>query len=106
MTELPGEYKKQAVVAKPFIISEPVLTQPAPEAYQLVLKNVGASLPKYDAVDQRLIAEAKLHKAVRGEKGIINDASEAGGWPVYQYTKAAVDTDKDGMPDEWEIKTA
>jgi hypothetical protein len=104
LTELPGEYKKQAVVAKPFIISEPVLTQPAPEAYQLVLKNVGASLPKYDAVDQRLIAEAKLHKAVRGEKGIINDASEAGGWPVYQYTKAAVDTDKDGMPDEWEIK--
>lgn len=104
LTEFPAEYKKQAVVPTPFIISEPVVTQPASEAYQLVLKSVGASLPKYDAVDQRLIAEAKSHKTVHGEKGIINDASEAGGWPVYQYTKAPVDTDKDGMPDEWELK--
>lgn len=104
LSEFPEEYRKQAVVATPFAISEAVPLQSAPEAYQLVLKKVGAALPKYDAVDLRLIAEAKRRKAVSGEKGIINDASEAGGWPVYQYKKAPVDTDKDGMPDEWELK--
>ncbi|MCH5715709.1 pectate lyase family protein [Niabella hibiscisoli] len=104
LSEFPDLYKNQALVTAPFTITAPVTLQTAREAYQLVLGNVGASLPKYDAVDLRLIAEAKSHKAVSGEKGIINDASEVGGWPVYQYTKVPVDTDKDGMPDEWEIK--
>ncbi len=104
LSEFPEEFKKQALVAAPFDIAEPIAGQSARQAYQSVLKNVGASLPEYDAVDQRLIAEAKSHKALSGEKGIINDASEAGGWPVYQYIKGPVDTDKDGMPDEWETK--
>jgi hypothetical protein len=104
LAEFPEQYRKLALVTAAFAIAEPVTRQYARDAYQLVLKKVGASLPKYDAVDQRLIAEARSHKAASGEKGIINDASEAGGWPVYQYTKAPVDTDKDGMPDEWELK--
>lgn len=104
LTEFPEHCRKQALVKTPFTINEPVTIQPAREAYQLVLKDVGAALPKYDAVDRRLIAEAKSHKAVSGDKGIISDASEAGGWPIYQYTKAPLDTDKDGMPDEWERK--
>lgn len=104
LSEFPEEYKKQALVTAPFAIAAPITLQSAREAYQLVLKNVGASLPRYDAVDQRLIAETKSHKAVSGERGIINDAAEAGGWPVYQYIKAPVDTDNDGMPDDWELK--
>ncbi len=104
LSEFPEQYKKQAVVATPFAITTPVALHSAREAYQLVLKKVGAALPKYDATDLRLIEEAKLHKATSGDKGIINDASEVGGWPVYQYTKAPVDTDMDGMPDEWELK--
>ncbi|MGN7784328.1 pectate lyase family protein [Niabella sp. 22666] len=104
LAEFPEQYRKLALVTAAFAIAEPVTRQSARDAYQLVLKKVGASLPKYDAVDQRLIAEARSHNALSGEKGIINDASEAGGWPVYQYTKAPVDTDKDGMPDEWELK--
>ncbi len=104
LTEFPEQYRKLALVTAAFAIAEPVTLQSAREAYQLVLKKVGASLPKYDAVDQRLIAEAQSHKATSGEKGIINDALEAGGWPVYQYIKAPADTDKDGMPDEWELK--
>ena len=104
LSEFPEPYKKQALVTAPFAIAAPITLQSAREAYQLVLKKVGASFPEYDAVDLRLIAEAKSRKAVSGEKGIINDASEAGGWPVYQYKKTPVDTDKDGMPDEWELK--
>jgi hypothetical protein len=104
LSEFPEQYKKQALVSTAFAISEPVMLQSARVAYLLVLTKVGASLPGYDAVDSRLIAEARLHKTAFGEKGIINDASETGGWPVYQYTKAPADTDQDGMPDEWELK--
>lgn len=104
LTEFPEQYKKLAVVSAPFTIAEPVTQQSAREAYHLVLKEVGASLPKYDAVDQRLIAEAKSHKAASGQNGIINDASEAGGWPAYKFSKVPADKDGDGMPDEWERK--
>lgn len=104
LSEFPEQYKKQALVSTAFTISEPVMLQSAREAYLLVLTKVGASLPGYDAVDSRLIAEARSHKTAFGENGIINDASETGGWPVYQYTKVPADTDQDGMPDEWELK--
>ena len=34
--------------------------------------------------------------------GIIDKASDVGGWPVLQSLPAPVDTDSDGMPDAWE----
>ncbi|MCH5600220.1 pectate lyase family protein [Niabella ginsengisoli] len=102
LSEFPDAYKDKAIVKKSFAVSEEVAMQTAQEAYQLVLKKVGAALPKYDKVDLRLINEAKTHIAKNGANGIINDASEVGGWPVYNFTTAPIDSDKDGMPDEWE----
>lgn len=104
ISEIPDDVKDKAVVSKPFYISEPVVMQSAQEAYRLVIEKAGASSPKYDAVDLRLIAEAKSGKAKNGTNGIINDANEVGGWPVYTFAKALEDSDKDGMPDDWEVK--
>ena len=35
--------------------------------------------------------------------GIITDICQVGGFPKYKKVKPYVDTDGDGMPDEWEI---
>jgi pectin methylesterase-like acyl-CoA thioesterase len=65
--------------------------------YQGVLAGAGASLVR-DAVDLRVIAD------VRNETGkVINSQNDVGGWPELKSLPAPVDTDRDGMPDVWEI---
>ena len=34
---------------------------------------------------------------------MIDSQDEVGGWPVLETLPAPADTDRDGMPDEWEI---
>lgn len=109
----------------------------AEDAYDFILKNVGATIPTRDIVDERIIEEVrtgvpyydeKLAKKHNGDTsglaeksraedgsfkyrrlpkdsyklGIITDPMQMGGYPEYKGTPR-VDTDGDGMPDEWEI---
>ncbi|HEV7747148.1 MAG TPA: hypothetical protein VGO56_19290 [Pyrinomonadaceae bacterium] len=83
-------------MAEPFN-APPVNTIPARRAYRAVLRSVGASLPRRDAVDLRIIQEVRLHKG-----SIIDTQEQVGGWPVLKSTVAPVDSDNDGMPDSWE----
>lgn len=74
-------------------------------AYEKVLEYGGASLSR-DAVDSRISNEVKNGTytyvgSVTGKKGIIDSQSDAGGWPVYNSTAAATDSDNDGIPDGW-----
>jgi len=74
-----------------------VLMSSADEAYLMVLAEAGASLVR-DAVDKRLI------NTVIDQTGHhIDSQTEVGGWPILNSTLAPQDTDKDGMPDAWEI---
>jgi pectate lyase len=75
----------------------PVTIQSATEAYETILANVGATKPRRDEVDRRLIEEIKT-----GTGKIINSQTEVGGWQEYHSEPTPVDTDADGMPDEWE----
>lgn len=79
----------------------PVTTQPAAEAHALVLRQAGATRPRRDAVDERIIGEVAAGTATHGN-GIIDTTDQAGGWPAYRSLPAPVDTDHDGMPDAWE----
>jgi hypothetical protein len=96
-----------AKVASPFAAAH-IRGQPAPEAYGLVLQQVGASLNR-DALDQRLIRE------VQNRTGRIIDvqgghphgtpyAQTAAAWPALKSPPVPRDTDQDGMPDAWEKK--
>lgn len=66
-------------------------------AYQRVLQTGGASLPKRDAVDTRIV------DGVKNRTGkIIKSQEDVGGWPALKLGPAPTDTDQDGMPDAWE----
>ena len=39
-----------------------------------------------------------------GNKGIIDNPSDVGGWPTLNSTTAPADSDHDGMPDAWETQ--
>lgn len=105
---LPDGGEKALQSSNEFTISEDAseFTQSAKEAYESVLKYAGASL-KYDDVDKRIIANVRngdytADGSNGSEKGLIDKASDVGGWPEYKKETGPKDTDGDGIPDEWE----
>lgn len=69
----------------------------SPAAPERVLALAGASLAR-DAVDLRLVDD------VRQRRGrLINSQTEVGGWPLLRSAPPLQDTDRDGIPDAWEV---
>jgi hypothetical protein len=102
-----GSFVEQVRINSPHSFA-PVVTQSAKQAYELVLADVGAVLPKRDSIDIRIIKEVKTGTATYGGvwgvgSGIIDSQTQVGGYPKYNSTPAPKDTDHDGMPDDWEI---
>ncbi|HOX87174.1 MAG TPA: pectate lyase [bacterium] len=98
---------KEACRAEQAFPVAPVQTQPAGQAFLLVLENAGAVLPKRDALDRRIVEEVRTGTALYGGQwgagsGIIDSQSEVGGWPELHSLPAPADRDGDGMPDGWE----
>lgn len=95
-------------VDKPFF--EPyVKTQSAGDAYKDVLANVGANRPVLDDHDKRVIDETSKGTATyKGSKtgfpGLPDNEKDVGGLESYPMMQRPDnwDTDKDGMPNEWE----
>ena len=93
-------------VPVPFVVA-PVTTHSAEAAYELVLRQVGASLAR-DAVDARIAEEVRTGTAKFGAsykgggKGIIDSQRDVGGYPELSSLPTPPDTDHDGMPDAWE----
>lgn len=99
--------------------SIPINPQTAKEAYNSVLEKAGAILPKRDPIDIRIINETKggyatyegssykQNKSVSDSSkkcGIIDSQMDVGGWPILKSIPAPLDSDHDGMPDDWENK--
>ena len=116
--EYPGFRMSTAVASTPFPFPE-VTTNTPDVAYTLVLANAGATLPKRDTLDNRIIYEVAHRTATFSghthayEKangldttvphGIIDSQADVGGWPTLNSLPAPSDSDHDGMPDAWEI---
>ncbi len=99
------EERKSAVMTTAFS-TDAIITQSAEDAYKAVLRFVGASV-KRDTMDLRII------KDVENRTGTIIDVQghyphhspfeiTVNAWPALNASTAPVDTDKDGMPDDWE----
>ena len=92
----------QAKVLTPFE-GWPVNQQTALEAFDEVLAKVGATLPRRDAVDQRVTKMVRTGEVTTGN-GILLNPDQVGGYPEYSFSPDDVpaDSDEDGMPDAWE----
>ncbi len=86
--------------AEPFPVA-PVTPRSAAEAYELVLAGAGATRPRRDAVDTRVVTDTRRGGATFSN-GIIDSPAQVGGWPELRSAPAPTDTDDDGMPDDWE----
>ncbi len=101
------EDKTAMRLSEPLPIDENVATDDAQVAYQKVLDYSGASLIR-DAVDKRIIDNVRhgtySYEGSNGStQGIIDSQSDVGGWPDLKSSEPPIDTDSDGMPDNWEI---
>jgi len=83
--------------------SHAIYYQTPPNAFEDILKFAGAIFPKRDEIDTRIINEVR-NGDVHSGNGIINSQEEVGGWPVLNSTEPPLDSDHDGMPDEWESR--
>ena len=122
---------------EPFVMPHMTIL-PSNQTFDYVLNNLGATIPKRDIVDQRVVDEVRTGNVYYEKKlpkvnpygdlwglspksqapdgsfkyrrlakdsykeGIITDPRQMGGYPQYKG-KPYKDSDKDGMPDEWEI---
>ncbi len=99
---VPMGTEKDVRAHEPFAAA-PVRTETAKEAYEAVLALAGASRPRRDPVDLRVIEMVRTGKTTT-KTGIVETPADVGGWPEYRAAAAEVDTDGDGMPDWWEKK--
>ena len=60
----------------------PSAQQSAADAYEAVLARAGATLPRRDAVDRRIVEMVRTGKTLT-KTGIIDDPQEVGGYPNY-----------------------
>jgi hypothetical protein len=117
-----GQYAANIKWPKPLPMPQITLLD-ANEARKYVLNNAGATLPKRDAVDTRIVEQVRTGKIVvppgivapitqfkprrmpldSYKIGIITDISQVGGYPTYSGTPY-IDSDNDGIPDDYERK--
>lgn len=116
-----GEYKDAMKWNQP--LPMPAFTLiPTLKAKDYVLANAGATLPKRDAVDVRVVKQVTTGKIEFDpnvplpttqfkhrrlpidsyKQGIITDPVQVGGYPVYKGTPYK-DSDNDGLPDTYEL---
>jgi len=120
--ETASKYFPAMRAKKPFPMPQ-ISIIPTLAAKEYVLANAGATLPKRDPVDTRVVkqvATGKIevhpdaktsafqfeHRRLKGDsykQGIITEVSQVGGYPEYKGTPYK-DSDDDGMPDAYELK--
>jgi hypothetical protein len=80
----------------------PVTTTPTAFVENVVLTDVGATKPKRDPVDERIINDVRSRTGAlgpfHGVKQVTRDR-----YPVLATATPPQDTDHDGIPDSWEI---
>lgn len=101
MVKAPDEMSREDLASKmrvtaPFPVSS-VSTESADAAWESVLDRAGATLPARDAYDERVLGLVRS-----GGGKLIDSQNDVGGWPELKEGAPSPDSDRDGMPDDWE----
>jgi len=75
----------------------PAVTSSSAAALEDVLREAGCTRPVRDDADRRIVQDVR-----DGRARVVNDPSEVGGWPALDRGVPSADSDRDGMPDDWE----
>jgi hypothetical protein len=102
------EKKIQSKLQAPFPAVN-IEKESAAEAYKCVLLHGGALFPKRDSLDERILANVKERtgRIIDVQGGLPHGTAyelTVNAWPALRSLPAPADTDKDGMPDEWETR--
>lgn len=86
----------------------PTTTHSATEAYEKVLAYVGASL-KRDVIDARIMSDIRsgsyTFEGTNGSSnGLVDSQTDCEGYITYNSVSKPVDSNNDGIPDEWADK--
>ena len=103
-----AEDAAHAKLEVPFNVVE-IPTHDAKEAYQQVLKSAGASLPKRDTLDERIVRDVnnKTGSLIDVQGGFPHGtpyAQTVNAWPSLKSSAPPKDSDRDGIPDAWETR--
>lgn len=104
----PSASEKDAIRADQAFEAPQISETDTAKVFDLVLASAGASLPKRDTVDARIVMETRTGTATYGStygdggKGIIDSQEEVGSWPELLTYDVPLDSDHDGMSDPWE----
>lgn len=96
----------QSKVLTPFDIS-PYTLQSATDAYEAVMNNAGAILPRRDTLDRRIVNDIRFRtgRIIDVQGGFPHGtpyAQTVDAWPVLSSVAPPADSDNDGMPDAYE----
>ena len=82
-----------------------VTTHTAEKAYEKVVAYAGCSLSR-DSYDYIIASDVENCEATFTgdglDQGFVNSQDDCGGWPILSGAAKKKDTDKDGIPDDWE----
>ncbi len=100
-------------VSEPFFPSYATIL-PAKHAFKTVLSDCGANMPALDEHDLRVILETregtwKYKGSYTGKQGLPDHHLDVGGYDNYPEIKLNLDefdTDRDGLPNWWEIEVS
>lgn len=106
--DLTDKEKNEIKINQPHNIQNNIKTQSPEEAYSRILQIGGASLVR-DAVDLHVLKDVRdgsfTYSGSKGSSnGIIDSQKDVGGFPNLKQGTPLLDSDHDGMPDEWEIR--
>lgn len=93
ISNVPMAFRATSAAATPSAI----VTETAEAAAERVLRCAGMTSPQRDAIDERVVAEART-----GMGRIIDSQDQVGGWPTIASATPPVDSDHDGIADAWE----
>jgi pectate lyase len=89
----PGLYRSEMPIPE---LETDITIHPVSEVKRLVLRYAGATAPRRDAVDKRIISDVR-----NGTGSLIDSQDDVGGWPVFRQ-RLRRDNDNDGLPNQWE----